>query len=54
MERHSKQTLWNHPTWLIDTIQDSWADYWEQILVENNVHPPMTLRVNRKKQIATH
>ena len=49
MERHSKQTLWNHPTWLIDTIQDSWADYWEQILVENNVHPPMTLRVNRKK-----
>lgn len=49
MERHSKQTLWNHPTWLIDTIQDSWPDYLEQILVENNVHPPMTLRVNRTK-----
>ncbi len=51
MERHSKQTLWNHPTWLIDTIQTSWPDYWEQILVENNVHPPMTLRVNRRKLV---
>ena len=49
MERRSKQTLWNHPAWLIEAIQTSWPDYWEQILVENNVHPPMTLRVNRKK-----
>ena len=50
MERRSSQTLWNHPAWLIETIQTSWPDYWEQILVENNVHPPMTLRVNRKKE----
>lgn len=54
MERHSAQTLWNHPAWLIETIQTSWPDYWEQILVENNVHPPMTLRTNRKKLNRDH
>ena len=49
MERHTAETLWNHPQWLIDEIQKSWPNHWEQILVENNVHPPMTLRVNRRK-----
>ena len=53
MERHSAQTLWNHPQWLIDTIKISWPEHWEQVLVENNVHPPMTLRVNRRKQTET-
>ena len=50
MERHSPQTLWNHPQWLIDTIKINWPKHWEQVLVENNVHPPMTLRVNRRRQ----
>ena len=49
MERHTAETLWNHPQWLIDEIQKNWPNHWEQILVENNVHPPMTLRVNRRK-----
>ena len=49
MERHIAQTLWNHPQWLISEIQKSWPNHWEKILVENNIHPPMTLRVNRRK-----
>ena len=32
MERHSAQTLWNHPQWLIDAIQQSWPDHWERVL----------------------
>ena len=50
MERHSAQTLWNHPQWLIDIIKINWPEHWEKVLVENNVHPPMTLRVNRRRQ----
>ena len=49
MERHTAQTLWNHPLWLINEIQKSWPSHWEKILVENNIHPPMTLRVNRRR-----
>ena len=48
MERHDAETLWNHPTWLIDRIKLAWPDRWESILVENNAHPPMTLRVNQR------
>lgn len=48
MERHEAETLWNHPTWLIDRIKHAWPDRWESILVENNAHPPMTLRVNQR------
>jgi 16S rRNA (cytosine967-C5)-methyltransferase len=49
MERLNEEALWNHPHWLIENIKVSWPKYWESILVENNVHPPMWLRVNRKK-----
>jgi len=48
MERHDAESLWNHPTWLIQAIQSAWPDRWEGILVENNAHPPMTLRVNQR------
>ncbi len=49
MERRSQEALWNHPIWLIEELRRAWPEQWEQILVENNVHPPMTLRVNRRK-----
>lgn len=48
MERSTQETLWNHPEWLIKRIQQAWPKHWEKILVENNVHPPMALRINRK------
>lgn len=35
-----------HPHWLLEQIQQSWPDHWEQIIVANNQRPPMVLRVN--------
>lgn len=40
---------YNHPQWLIDKISHNWPDHWQQILEQNNQHPPMTLRVNRHR-----
>ncbi|MBC8519725.1 MAG: 16S rRNA (cytosine(967)-C(5))-methyltransferase RsmB [Gammaproteobacteria bacterium] len=39
----------NHPDWIIKHLQHAWPDQWEQILVNNNQRPPMTLRVNLQK-----
>lgn len=52
MERRTEDALWNHPAWLIQAIQKAWPAHWEHILVENNVHPPMTLRINQQKASA--
>lgn len=35
-----------HPQWLIDTLQKSWPQDYEDILAANNTHPPLTLRLN--------
>lgn len=53
MQRQGIEALWNHPAWLIEAIQTAWPDHWERVLVENNVHPPMTLRINRLKSTAS-
>lgn len=34
-----------HPGWLIEAIRQSWPRHWEDILDQNNRHPPMTIRV---------
>lgn len=36
----------SHPQWLIDIIKDNWPKDWQDILLANNSHPPMFLRVN--------
>lgn len=36
----------SHPQWLFDKIRRDWPEDVEEILTANNVHPPMTLRVN--------
>lgn len=38
----------NHPLWLIELLQKSWADQWQTILVNNDQRPPFTLRVNKR------
>lgn len=38
-----------HPTWLIDKIKNDFPQCWEQILITNNEHPPMALRVNLQR-----
>jgi len=36
----------SHPQWMQDKIKHNWPDQWQDILFQNNQHPPMTLRVN--------
>jgi 16S rRNA (cytosine967-C5)-methyltransferase len=35
-----------HPQWLVEALADAWGDAAEQILTANNLHPPMTLRLD--------
>jgi len=35
-----------HPQWLVDEIQAAWPTHAESILMANNGHPPMVLRVD--------
>lgn len=39
----------NHPHWFIEKIKHNWPDNWQDILVANDAHPPLTLRVNTDK-----
>lgn len=34
-----------HPVWMVEALQAAWGDRLEDILLANNIHPPMTLRV---------
>ena len=38
----------NHPEWWVDRLRDDWPDRAEAMLIANNRHPPMTLRVNAR------
>lgn len=40
---------YSHPAWFIAEIAKQWPPYNEQILSNNNLRPPMTLRVNQSK-----
>lgn len=38
-----------HPAWMVEAISGAWPEYAEQIFSANNLHPPLTLRVNRRQ-----
>jgi len=38
----------NHPAWWIEQLRQDWPEQWPAILAANNLHPPMTLRVNAR------
>jgi 16S rRNA (cytosine967-C5)-methyltransferase len=40
---------WNYPQWWIDAMRTAYPRGWEGILRAGNEHPPLTLRVNRRK-----
>lgn len=42
----SEQGEFAHPRWLIERLRSAWPQQWAQILKDNNIRPPMTLRVN--------
>lgn len=38
-----------HPQWLIERLRSAWPGSWQDVLEANNLRPPMTLRINRRK-----
>lgn len=40
---------YQHPAWWIEIVRTAYADKAEQILAAGNMHPPMALRVNRRR-----
>lgn len=40
---------YRHPRWWIEKVRAAYPDAWETMLLESNRHPPMTLRVNRRR-----
>ncbi|PCH62915.1 MAG: 16S rRNA (cytosine(967)-C(5))-methyltransferase [SAR86 cluster bacterium] len=38
-----------HPQWFVDKLTTQWPNHWQEILSNNNCHPPMTLRINLSK-----
>jgi 16S rRNA (cytosine967-C5)-methyltransferase len=43
------QFLYGHPKHLAHRLQQSWPNDWQNIMLANDMHPPMTLRVNVNK-----
>ncbi|MEP7058962.1 MAG: 16S rRNA (cytosine(967)-C(5))-methyltransferase RsmB, partial [Caldimonas sp.] len=41
--------LYNHPLWWIERLRRDWPDDWRAIADADNLHPPMTLRVNVRR-----
>ena len=39
----------NHPAWWLERLRADWPDRWQAIADADNVHPPMTLRVNVRR-----
>jgi 16S rRNA (cytosine967-C5)-methyltransferase len=40
---------YQHPAWWIDLLRAAYPGAWEAVLAAGNTHPPMTLRVNRRR-----
>jgi 16S rRNA (cytosine967-C5)-methyltransferase len=43
------QALYQHPLWWIEALQRSCPEDWRAVLAAGNTHPPMCLRVNRRR-----
>lgn len=47
--RQTEVGRYSHPQWWIKRMQAAYPTQWQAILEANNQHPPLTLRVNRRK-----
>jgi 16S rRNA (cytosine967-C5)-methyltransferase len=43
------EARYQHPRWWIETLQRDHPQHWPSILEAGNMHPPMCLRVNRRR-----
>ena len=46
---NSDSAHYSYPQWWIDRVRAAWPQRWESVLNAGNLHPPMTLRVNRRR-----
>lgn len=40
---------WRHPAWWIARLQAEQPEHWQTMLAAGNLHPPMSLRLNRRR-----
>ena len=43
------EARWNFPEWWLKRLRSEYPDHWPAIVAAQNAHPPMTLRVNRRR-----
>ena len=43
------EALYQHPNWWVETLRAAYPAQWEDVLRAGNGHPPMALRVNRRR-----
>ena len=43
------QAVYQHPDWWIELVRAAYPDVWQALLAAGNTHPPMALRVNRRR-----
>jgi len=43
------EARWNYPQWWIDATKAAWPSQWQDVLTTGNTAPPLTLRVNVRK-----
>lgn len=46
---HIESAIASHPNWFVEKLKHNWPDQWQDILLQNNQHPPMSLRLNLSK-----
>lgn len=46
------ESRFQHPAWWIERVRDAYPGAWERVLAAGNSHPPMCLRVNRRRTTA--
>ncbi|OGA33882.1 MAG: 16S rRNA (cytosine(967)-C(5))-methyltransferase [Betaproteobacteria bacterium RIFCSPLOWO2_12_FULL_64_23] len=49
---NSEAAHYSYPQWWIERVRAAWPQRWESVLNAGNLHPPMTLRVNRRRLTA--
>ncbi len=47
--RQNPEARWNFPGWWLQRLQTEYPDAWQHIVNLQNLHPPMTLRVNLRR-----
>lgn len=45
---------WRHPAWWLAALRAAYPDCWEAVAAAGNSHPPLCLRVNRRRLVAGH